>query len=93
MYPVVCVTVQRQSSSMKHRRMFKRQKERHPVKWIAISLGLIFLSFASFGAGVQFATLTLDEPGSQVADAEPGSAFKASAVRPLRAAPRPGKDT
>lgn len=78
---------------MKHKRMFKRQKERHPVKWCAISLGLIILSFASFGAGVQFATLTLDDPHFQVADTEQGSAVDASAAMPLRVVHIPGEDT
>lgn len=78
---------------MKHKRMFKRQKERHPVKWFAISLGLIILSFASFGAGVQFATLTLDNPDIQFADTEHGSAVDASAKRPLRVVHMPGEDT
>lgn len=78
---------------MKQKRMFKRQKERHPFKWFAIAIGLFFLTFASFGAGVQFATLTLDQPDVQMADTVKGSAVEASTARPLSVSHTPGRDT
>ncbi len=78
---------------MKQKRMFKRQRERHPIKWCVIAAGLLFLSFASFGAGVQFATLTLDQPDVQMADTVKGSAAEATASQPLRVSHKPGQDT
>lgn len=82
---------------MKQKRMFKRQRERHPFKWCVIATGLLFLSFASFGAGVQFATLTLDPPDVQMADSDDGSAegsaLEATAGQPLRVSHKPGQDT
>ena len=78
---------------MKQKRMFKRQRERHPFKWCVIAAGLLFLSFASFGAGVQFATLTLDPPDLQMADSDEESALEAPAGRPLRVSHKPGQDT
>lgn len=78
---------------MKQKRMFKRHKERHPVKWFVITLGLLLLSLASFGAGVQFATLTLEGPAFQMADTDKGSAMEASAAKPFRVAHKSGRDT
>lgn len=73
--------------------MFKRQKERHPFKWIAVALGLSALSFASFGAGVQFATLTLESPEFQYADTEQDQAVEPQVANPMRVAHTPGQDT
>ena len=78
---------------MKQKKMFKRQRERHPFKWFVIAIGLCFLSFASFGAGVQFATLTLEQSDVQIADTDKGSAVEASAGRPFRVSHKPGQDT
>ena len=78
---------------MKQKRMFKRQRERHPLKWFAIAIGLFFLTFASFGAGVQFATLTLEQPDVQMADTVKGTAVEASSGGALRVSHSPGRDT
>lgn len=73
--------------------MFKRQKERHPFKWFAVALGLAALSFASFGAGVQFATVTLESPEFQYADTEQVPEHEPQVAVPLRVAHTPGQDT
>lgn len=73
--------------------MFKRQKERHTFKWFAVAMGLSALSFASFGAGVQFATLTLESPEFQFADTEQVPATEPHVTVPMRVAHKPGQDT
>ena len=73
--------------------MFKRQKERHPFKWFAVALGLSALSFASFGAGVQFATLTLESPELQLADTDQVPEIEPQVATPMRVAHKPGQDT
>jgi hypothetical protein len=73
--------------------MFKRQKERHPFKWFAVTVGLSALSFASFSAGVQFATLTLEDPEIQIADTETAPEVEPTAITPLRVVHKPGQDT
>lgn len=45
---------------MKQKKIFAHRKERHPIKWTLIFVGLISLSFVSFSAGVHFGQLELE---------------------------------
>lgn len=78
------------------KKLFKPQRERHPIKRTLILLGLFMLSFASFSAGVQFAEMTQDGPQSQFAEDqsadEEGPTRAASSHRPLRPVRSPGEE-